>query len=142
MAKTITIGKWIERESRDVTQCPSHYAADHETLRTKPAEYDARLRFEGGYTVPMPYWLLVTVEADRIDGRMYSGFGGRNFASEALPKEPRPLLIQMYHYHIPQLVNDGRLRLNPGFEWLLTDTCWQHQDAPKTWADIPSDWTR
>jgi hypothetical protein len=135
--QTIEIGTWHETQTREFSHCPSYYAADTETLRVKVGAYSVRLSFEGGYTIPMPYWLLIGIDTDRIDGRLYSGFGGLNFASTELPKAPVRYTIQMYAYQLAELVKDGRITLKPGFEWMVEGECmWQHPSAPKTWDDV------
>lgn len=47
MSLQITIGEWVEKESRDVTQCPSYYAADTETLRTQQKYLKSVERMKG-----------------------------------------------------------------------------------------------
>lgn len=138
MARTVVIGTWHEPEAREFSRCPSYYAADTETLRVEPGDYQARVTFEGGYNVPMPYWLLVGIECTRVSGRLYSGFGGVNFGSTELKAgELVRYCSQMYSYQIPELVKSGKLTLDPKFEWLMTSPgAWQHPDAPKTWADV------
>jgi len=137
MEKEITIGTWNETTSRDITHCPSYYAADFETLRTTPGAYELRLMFVGGYTVPMPYWLLCRIDATRIAGALYSGFGGNNFASRALPKdETVPYRLQTYSYELRKLVEDGRVTLRPGFDWLLAEKPWDAPGAPQDWAAV------
>lgn len=140
MSITVKIGTWHETGERQITRCPSYYAADTETLALKPGDYDARLSFEGGYTIPMPYWLLIGIDAERVEGRLYSGFGGCNFSSTDLPKGERvTYTVQKYSYQIADAVNAGRLTLAPGFEWLMggaSDPVWKHQDAPKTWDEV------
>lgn len=136
MSQGVVIGHWTEKQSRDLTRCPSYYAADTETIRTKPGKYTVTLVFEGGYTVPMPYWLCCGIDGDRIDGRLYSGFGGVNFASTKLPKEPTVYHVQTYAYYAKDLVEKGILTLLPGFEWLLTECAWRDERAPKTWEQV------
>lgn len=136
MSQSAVIGTWVEAEPRTITSCPSYYAADSETIRTKPGRYELRLVFVGGYTVPMPYWLVAGIAADRIDGRLYSGFGGVNYASTELPKEPTTYHLQTYSFHLDELVSGGRVELLPGFEWLLTERPWSHANAPKTWKQV------
>lgn len=138
-SRTIKVGTWHERAAREVTRCPSYYAADTETLRTVPGDYPVRIAFVGGYMVPMPYWLLVGIDAERVDGRLYSGFGGVNFASTELPKgEAVRYTIQGYDYELGKMVEDGHITLEPGFEWMLGgayERSWKHPDAPKDWND-------
>lgn len=118
---TVRIGTWHEREARTVNRCPSYYAADHETLQTVPGDYPLNLRIVGGYTVPMPYWLLVSVPADRTDGRLYSGFGGVNFASTELPRERTTYTVQMYAYQLAELVAAGKVTVDAPFAGLVDD---------------------
>lgn len=137
--REVVIGQWHERESREVSHSPSYYAADWETLKTRTGDYPARVTFETGYTIPMPYWLLVKIDADRTGGRLYSGFGGNNFASRELPHEPAHLPVQAYAYEIHKLVAAGRLTLRPEYAWLAAEgdePAWHHPDAPKTWDAI------
>jgi hypothetical protein len=138
MGTSVVVGKWIEKVSREETRCPSYYAADWETLVTIPGEYPLTLTFEGGYTIPMPYWLLCGIAATRKAGALYSGFGGNNFASTKLEAgESVALTLQMSAYKIRELVESGRVELLPGFEWLLDEKySWQSARAPKTWADV------
>lgn len=136
MSMTVTIGKWIEQEAREFSHCPSYYAADYEVLKTRPGEYDLRLTFEGGYTIPMPYWLLVGIQTDRLRGALYSGFCGNNFAQTDLPQEPVLHTSQMYAYELRRLVEQGTVRLKPGFEWLLEENPRHANGAPKTWGDV------
>lgn len=133
---TVKVGVWREVE-RVIDRCPSYYAADHERLRTIAGEYDARLIFSGGYTVPMPQWLVVGIPGVRVSGALYSGCGGLNFAKRDLPAgEAVSFTVQTYPYHIPELVAAGRLVLLPGFEWLMSEHSWQHPDAPKDWNAV------
>jgi len=136
MSVSIEIGVWHETENREFTHCPSYYAADSETLRVKIGNYPLRVTFEGGYIIPMPYWLLCGIDTDRIDGRLYNGFGGVNYSSTELPHEPVCYTIQMYRYQLPDLVKDGRVTLKSGFEWLLDKIPWENPNAPKTWEDV------
>ena len=134
--KTVEIGTWIET-GRELTRCPSYYAADHETLRTVAGEYPARVMFVGGYNVPMPQWVLVKMAADRLNGRLYSGFGGNNFASTELPAERIEYSEQRGAYLIRELVASGKLRLAPAFAWMIeAEYPWQADGAPKTFAEV------
>lgn len=136
MTTTIKIGTWHEA-SREITRCPSYYAADTETLVTEAGDYDANLTFEGGYTIPMPYWLLIGIDSVRKSGRLYNGFGGVNFSSTELPAdEAVRYTIQTYKYMIPEMVASGRLTLDPAFEWLNCERPTDHPNAPKTWAEV------
>jgi hypothetical protein len=133
----VLIGTWHEAESRDIRRCPSYYAADFETLRTQPGDFELRLTFQGGYLVPMPQWLLVSIDAERIDGALYSGFGGLNFASTPLPVGERVVYHeQMYVYQLRNLVERDRVTLRPGFEWVLCDKPWEGLGAPQTWDAV------
>jgi hypothetical protein len=134
--KTIQIGVIIEKESRELQNCPSYYAADYEIIKTKVGEYPLYLTFEGGYTVPMPYWLTAGIDGDRIDGALFSGCGGVNYHKTELAKEPVKYTIQQHFYQLREMVKSGRVRLNPKYNYLLEDIPWRHKDAPKTWEDI------
>lgn len=134
----VKIGTWHERESRDITYCPSYYAADTETLRTIPGDVEAFVLFSGGYTMPMPYWLVVTVPATRVCGRLYNGFGGVNYSHTELPAgEDCPYHTQMYVYGIPELVEQGKLTLDPEFAFLaLKDQRAMFNACPQTWEAL------
>lgn len=140
MGKTVTIGTWLEPEARTIDRCPSYYAADTETLRIVPGKYPLRVTFETGYTVPMPYWLLATVDTVRESGRLYSGFGGVNFAStELAPGEPVRHTFQCYAYQLEELVAKGHVVVDPRFGWLVGGpgaAVWKREGAPKSWADV------
>lgn len=123
----VKIGTWIEREARDITQCPGSYAADSETLRTRPGRYDLFVTVEGGYNYPMPYWLVVRIDADRIAGTTYSGFGGHNFASQALPKAPKPYCLQTWVYQLRSMIEKGNVELLP--EWQALNATHEQQLA-------------
>lgn len=114
----IEVGHWIVGEGETVDRCPSYYAADHERLALTPGRYPVRLRFVGGYTIPMPYWLLVGIDATRVSGALYSGCGGRNFARTDLPAgEAVSYAVQAYAYQLADLVKAGRVELHAGCEW-------------------------
>lgn len=133
---SVIIGTWHEKAERTISRCPSYYAADTETLRTHVGDYPARISLQGGYAIPMPYWLLVSIEATRVEGRLYSGFGGVNFASTDLPAgEVVTYGVQAYRHSIPELVAAGTLTLAPAFEFLNQGTAevLEHIRASK-WA--------
>lgn len=104
---------WVEAEARDVTRCPSYYAADWETLRTRPGTYPMRLTTIDGRDCPAgdqwPYYLTTEIPADRIAGKLYSGFAGNNFASTDLPLEPTTLRPRIYAYHLGELLERGQV---------------------------------
>ena len=138
MSVCVRIGTWHEK-SREITRCPSYYAADHETLQTTAGDYPLELMFQNGYNIPMPYWLLVNIPSIRIDGALYSGFGGVNYARNELPKGESVLYhVQTYDYLLKDLVAKGTVTLNPGFEWLLLKRSEQFKDprSPKTWEEV------
>ena len=113
------IGEWLEAESRDVNHSPSYYAADYEILRTKPGRYPVKLESIDAKPWGRPYYVAIRIDADRIDGRLYSGFGGLNFASRELPQEPKPLSFRRYAYELQELVAQGVVVLNAaGLEYL------------------------
>lgn len=108
------IGEWIEA-ARDVRQCPSYYAADWETLRTKAGRYPVSVRGYGSGEWNGRDWpqsLSVKIDADRIAGTLYSGFAGLNFASSDLPLEPKPLFVSPYAYALPELIDQGSIELS------------------------------
>jgi hypothetical protein len=148
MSQSVVIGTWVEPEARVFTHCPSYYAADHETLRVKPGEYPVRVTFEGGYLIPMPYWLLIGLDTERVSGALYNGCGGVNYGSTELPAgEAVRHTLQLYAYNLrdpkpefatlgPGLVSSGKVKLDPRFAWLLEEKPWENPDAPKTWEDV------
>lgn len=109
---TTEIGIWHERESREIRQCPSYYAADWEILQTEPGDYPV--------TIDDRY-LHVAIPARRIDGATYSGFAGVNFASRALPVEPKPYLVQAYDYSLPEFIDSGTVSLSPDGAAFMAD---------------------
>ncbi len=132
----ITIGHYVVREPKTVSRCPSYYAADWEKLELKPGRYPLRLTFEGGYLIPMPYWLLARIDAVRLDGATYSGFGGVNFAENELPKgEKVQYGVQRQRYELRDLVEAGLVELLPGFEWAF-DSLDHVQKTNVTWDDL------
>lgn len=134
--KTIQIGVFIEKESREMTHCPSYYAADYEIIKTKAGEYPLYVIFEGGYNVPMPEWLISAIDGERIYGALFSGCGGVNYHKTELAKEPVKYTVQQHSYQLREMVKSGRVRLNPKYNYLLEDVPWRHKDAPKTWEDV------
>lgn len=120
MTRTL-IGKWHE-DSREFTYGHTYYAADWIKIRTTPGEYDAYLLWDlRGYTIPMPQYLHVAVSAEVRDGRLHSGIGGVNYVST--PIEPGPYIygVQPYSYHIPKLVEEGKLTLSEEWTWLSAE---------------------
>lgn len=120
MSKSILIG-YINETGREITRCPGYYAADWEKLQLKPGRYEIRVTVEGGYTCPMPYWLVAGIDARRVEGKTYSGFGGVNYSSRDLPVEDVTYNFQTYAYHLQKLVDEGMVELLPGFELLAED---------------------
>lgn len=117
----IKIGVWHENKPQEITQHTS-YAADYINHQTRIGDYDVMLDFIGGYLIPMPYWLLVTLDTDIIGGELFSGFGGVNFASTKVKLEKSKYTLQMYDYYIPELVKEGKLTLSTKWEWLNNTT--------------------
>lgn len=133
---TIEIGTW-HAEQKEITHCPSYYAADTETLQLKAGDYPARIKFQGGFTVPMPQWLLVSIPSVRVRGRLYSGFGGVNYAhTELKAGEAVDYNVQLDCRSIKTCVENGALTLAPEWEWLASEIPWRHPDAPKTWDEL------
>jgi hypothetical protein len=129
------VGTWHERASRELQRCPSYYAADWEKLQTIAGDYDATVMWVGGYTVPMPQWLLVSVPSTRLDGALYSGFGGLNFASTPLEKGERVNYhIQAGAYQIKECVAEGLLTLEPRWAFLTNERAWE--GGPRDWAEL------
>jgi hypothetical protein len=100
-------------DGEQVTRCPSYYAADSETLALEPGEYPLSPSTVDGRAADWsdPYYLNAAVPARRIDGRLYSGFGGCNFASRELPCEPVTYYWSVYAYHLGGLLESGKVRL-------------------------------
>ena len=118
---TLVIGSFTEKVERVLTRCPGYYAADHETHRTTPGSYPLRLVFVGGYIHPMPYWLLISIDSNIIDGKTYSGFGGVNYSSRDIPSGPSRWPVQTYFFGLQDLIREGTVKLLPEFEWVLDD---------------------
>jgi hypothetical protein len=115
----VNVGK-IEEVARQQQRNPTYYAADWEILDIIPGLYDLYVEFVGGYLVPMPYWLHRRIDAIRVDGMLYSGFGGKIFSSTPLPKgEKVSLCVTTYasseiNALFPQDVYD-RIQWREGF---------------------------
>lgn len=112
--RTIQIGWWVEREPRKVTD-RTGYAADHIEKLTKPGSYPLKLSFEGGYTIPMPYWLLASIDAETVGGGYYSGCGGVNYGFTPAEKGPSQTHIQAYTFQLLEMVENGTVELFPEF---------------------------
>lgn len=112
--KTLQIGWWVEREPRKVTDHTS-YAADSIEMLTKPGRYPLMLGFEWGFTMPMPHWILTTIDTDVIGGGTYSGFGGVNYSFRPATKEPSQKHIQAYTFMLLEMVEQGYVELLPEF---------------------------
>jgi hypothetical protein len=111
----IRVGTFHELAPREIRQCPSYYAADWEVLRTTAGDYPLNLAVVGGYTIPMPQWAMVGIDAVRIAGQEFSGFGGVNFASKELPKIATTYSLQLRAYGLSELVSGGKVTLAPEF---------------------------
>lgn len=114
----IHIGTWHETAPRELSRSPSYYAADHEELITKAGDYRVGITFEGGYNIPMPYWMLIGIDCRVTGGGLYSGFAGVNFA--CTPIEPRDdvYTIQGYSYQLLDLIKNGAVTIEPQWAWL------------------------
>jgi hypothetical protein len=134
----LKVGTYHEREHREITRCPSYYAADWEKLETIPGEYWVTLSVEGGFTIPMPKWVLIRIDTTRLAGRLYSGFCGNNFAHTDLePGQNVGYCIQTYPYMLPKMIADGLVTLDPEFAWLnLKSPRTRFTDIP----EFPSTW--
>lgn len=126
MDRKMKIGIWRETESRRVYRTPGYYAADWEILETHPGHYDVYLLFSNGYTVPMPQSLHITIAAQRVDGRVYSGFGGLNHSSQALPPMFKPLIMRPYSYTLADYVRQGKILLYDRFTELAEGESREH----------------
>jgi hypothetical protein len=110
----VIIGHYIVSEAKEIQHCPSYYAADYEILRLTPGRYEMRVTFVGGYTCPMPYWLLAQVDSTRVEGALYSGFGGVNFGRTELPAgETVKYGIQTNAFNLKRLIDDGKFEPLP-----------------------------
>ena len=116
MTEALVIGAWVEAESRELHHGISSYAADYEVLQTRPGRYPVTVSCLNG---DAPYWVHVSIDADRIAGGHYSGFGGVNFAFRELPKEPAPYRSQAYYYQLQKQVDSGLVELNETGKELL-----------------------
>lgn len=131
---TVEIGTYHQEDGQEITRCPSGYAADWEKLSLVGGDYPVRLTFEGGFTFPMPYWLLIGIDSVRIGGETFTGFAGNPHGSHSLPRgEEVRYTIQTYTYTAEGMVKEGRLTLKPEFEWLLTG---RTTDGPRTWDEV------
>jgi hypothetical protein len=116
----VLIGMWHEPEAREFTDhSPTYYAADWDQHRVVPGNYPVYLKFEGGYTIPMPYWTLVTIDTIRIDGARYSGFGGVNFACSTPELGPSQYHIQGYRDMAKGCMEAGKMTLFPNRLWAM-----------------------
>ena len=115
----VVIGHWVEKAPRKLSRCPGYYAADWEEHVTKPGRYPLVMVFVGGYTCPMPYWIVTGIDSEIVDGQTYSGFGGLNFASKEARKGPSRYPVQTYGYLLPDMIKEGCVELLPGMEWAL-----------------------
>ena len=114
--EALVIGEWVETESRELHHGISSYAADYEVLQTRPGRYPVTVSWLNG---DAPYWVHVSIDADRIAGGHYSGFGGVNFAFRELPKEPTAYRSQAYYYQLQKQVDSGLVELNETGKELL-----------------------
>jgi len=112
--KTIQIGWWVEREPRKGTEHTS-YAADSIEKMTKPGRYPLMLGFDYGHSIPMPHWILSTIDAEVVGGGHYSGFGGVNYSFRPAKKGPEPTHIQAYTFQLLEMVEKGSVELLPEF---------------------------
>jgi len=133
----ITIGVFHEKTSRKLTAHTS-YAADHVEHETKAGDYPLRLVLVGGYMVPMPYWLCVKLDTEVVSGGYYSGFCGNNFAFSPAPLGPSAYGLQLYSYHLKQLVDDGTVTLAPEWAWMAeVKTQWEGiEERGLTWEKL------
>jgi hypothetical protein len=134
MSTWVKIGKWHEAKSRDVTVHTS-YAADHIEHETVPGDYDLYCLFEGGYLIPMPYWLIARVDSKVVSGGMYSGFGGVNFAFTPADKGKSYYSTQLYAYMLPELVKNGIAIVDEEWQFLVQDSKEVHKHIRENWID-------
>ena len=133
MALRVQVGWWIEESQQRTAH--TGYAADHIEHRTVSGRYPLMLEFVTGYSVPMPYWLIVKIDTNVVDGGYYSGFAGNNFAFTPAERKASTYHIQAYWYQLPELVACGQVEMIPGREWTIY-ACDYVQAFGATWADI------
>ena len=144
MAFTITVGNYIINEEREVTHCPSYYAADHETLKLRPGKYPVRVLIEGqmlytdgvdGKACPVPRWILVGVDSTRVSGRLYNGFGGVNYSSVEMPAgETVVYNLQFNVFTIKELIEKGHVEPLPGMEHICEQLGNNEYELAKSWT--------
>lgn len=143
MSLKIPIGVYHEREPREIIHNHTYYAADWRKLRTIPGDYPVTLGFDSGnahwfhegmrgLAIPVMHELSWAIDADVIDGKTYSGFGGLNFASTPVRQERTRYHVRPYLYDLHYYIDEGTVTLAPEFEWLVN---WKHDYYPK-WAEI------
>ena len=117
----IKIGTWIETER--TLQRGTEYAADYINHRTVPGEYDAFLTYEkvyhdGEWVAVSSKDIIVTIETNITDGKLFSGFGGVNYGHTDVQPGPSKITLNPYAYHARDMVAKGNLVLDPDFWWL------------------------
>lgn len=136
MSSKALIGYWIEKAPREL-EAHTSFAADWITHRTRPGRYPVYMTFEGGYTVPMPYWVLCGIDSDVTAGKTYSALGGNIFASRDVKREPSKYHVQTYTGALAEMIDNGTLEVLPGLEWVRTcheDIC--NGTRKVTWDNV------
>jgi len=112
------IGTWHERESRELIEYHTSYAADWRKVRTTAGEYPAYLVWKMHDPKPWADWFTTSVPAEVIDGKEYNGIGGYNYSSSPVRLGPITFSIGFYAFVIRDAVAKGHVTLNEGWEWL------------------------
>lgn len=113
--KPVQIGYWIERASREVTQCPTSYGGDWERLQTVAGRYPLRLVCVRN----QPSVLLTDIAADRTGGHIFPGFATVRWRFQRLPKGPTTLNLRLDAAGLKALVAAGCAEVEPAYQWLM-----------------------
>lgn len=134
------IGEWVETESRTVRRADFAYAADYEVLQTKPGRYPLYATFDASADAyhaagKRPYWVMASIDAERIDGKNYSGAGGLIIGSRDMPRGAAPLPVQIYGYELWRVVERGAAVVDPQWQHYVDDSrlFLEEQDRKNAW---------
>lgn len=95
------VGFLTVTDPQEITHNHTYYAADHRTIRLTPGRYVVSMICEGGYTIPMPYWLVYGIDCEELENCCYSSFAGNNFAVDRrVNTGPSVYTVQQYAYQI------------------------------------------
>jgi hypothetical protein len=131
------VGYWNEIAPREINRCPSYYAADHEKLETIVGSYPIHIRWCGGFDCPMIGNFFISIPCTRLDGCLYSGFCGVNFAAH--PMEVGEMVeygMELYHFNMVEMMD--KVTVREGMEWVFEKD--YHKVLAKcrtmTWDDV------